>query len=48
MNEVVKRSRPEEVNANLAALVLEEIPEQMVQCFKEKGMFPAQLANVRS
>lgn len=41
MNEVVKRSRPEEVNANLAALVLEEIPGQMIQHFKEKGMYPA-------
>jgi len=26
MNEVIKRSQPEEVNANLAALILEEIP----------------------
>ena len=41
MNEVVKRSRPEEVNANLAALILEEIPGQMIQHFKEKGMYPA-------
>jgi hypothetical protein len=41
MSEVVKRSIPEEVNANLAALVLEEVPRQMVKCYKEKGIAPA-------
>lgn len=35
-SEVVKRSAPGEANENLAALVLEEVPQQFVRCMMEK------------
>ena len=40
LQEVYARSQPAEATDNLAGLVLEEIPSQMVKHFESKGMFP--------
>jgi hypothetical protein len=38
--EVVKRSVPAQLSANLSAIILEEIPNALVKCFMQKEMFP--------
>jgi len=38
--EVIRRSEPSQAMENLAATVLEEIPEQLVSTFTAKGMLP--------
>lgn len=38
--DVVRRSDPALVQGNLAAMVLEEVPSIMVNCFMQKGMMP--------
>lgn len=37
-NEVLKRSEPSKLKENLAAIVLEEVPQQLVACFAKKKM----------
>jgi len=38
--DVKRRSEPQNVQGNLAAMVLEEIPTHMVNCFMEKDQLP--------
>jgi len=38
--DVIARSKPEEASENLAALVLEEVPQQFVKAFTLKGKYP--------
>ena len=35
-NEIVKQSEPGKLKENLAAVVLEEVPEQLVECLKKR------------
>lgn len=38
--EVIRRSQPDEAMENLSALVLEEVPQQLVRCYTQKNMQP--------